>query len=120
MGLMVKSVLCLAFLVCVYGQKVTKLEDCNCWEGYEAKQDNDGKIMCQGKMVLALKPCNLPEAPKCVCTEDTVTGILSDAEGTWCNQRKAGKEVKRWPCENKDEWSAYKVKYAEFEKSYAL
>ncbi|XP_017768219.1 PREDICTED: uncharacterized protein LOC108556560 [Nicrophorus vespilloides] len=94
------------------------LEECKCGEGYKAEKNEGGKVECLGVMVAHAKPCNLPEVPKCVCSEE-VSAILTDAEGSWCTNGK-GDSKKKWACENKADWDEYKLKYDEYEKTLKL
>lgn len=52
--------------------------------------------------------CNIPEAPKCLCT-GKMTSVLKDKTGLWCIEFDSGKEVKRWRCQNKIEWKIFMI-----------
>ena len=88
-----------------------EVDDCKCPDGYHATKDaNTGGAICSGDRVFALRPCNVPQRPRCVCGEG-VTAITNDATGTWCTKSENGEEVKRWACENEDEWKEFFEKY---------
>lgn len=86
--------------------QVTELEACNCWEGYKPERKADGSVHCAGTQVFAIKPCNMPRPPRCVCTGH-VSSILTDHEGTWCAVFEKGVEKKRWACENTNDWDTF-------------
>lgn len=81
-------------------------ETCKCWEGYEPQLFQDGEVACIGWLLPTLMECNVPEPPRCVCSGE-VTGILTDSSGTWCSIYSKGEEIKRWACENKEDWRRY-------------
>lgn len=103
---------CLVFALSAMVLAEDTLETCSCWEDHKP-QLIDGKAMCVGKKLFALKPCNILQAPRCVCDPAVVTGITSDANGTRCSKYEKGVEIKSWPCENADEWEVYKKTLAE-------
>ncbi|KAJ8934220.1 hypothetical protein NQ314_013498 [Rhamnusium bicolor] len=83
-----------------------ELSDCKCHVGYEAKKEESGAVKCYGIYIKAILPCNLPRRPRCVCSS-TVTGIIHDDTGTWCGEFSKGREIRRWACENKEDWKEY-------------
>lgn len=91
-----------AFLVIA---NADELENCKCPDGYVAAK-NDNGLICNGIFLKAIMPCNLPHRPRCVCSPP-VTAILSEHGGVWCYQARRGIEIKRWPCENTDEWDEF-------------
>ncbi|KAF5284414.1 hypothetical protein FQA39_LY17089 [Lamprigera yunnana] len=40
--------------------------------------------------------------------------IVHDSLGTWCGILKAGEFIKRWPCENEEEWNDFYAKYPDY------
>lgn len=90
------------------------LENCKCWTGYEPAKNGD-KIECQGKLILSLRPCNVPEPPQCKCTGE-VNGILNDGTGTYCSYSVKGENVKKWKCENEEEWTKYEEAYKKYQE----
>lgn len=80
-------------------------ENCKCWDGYEANNGPDGPE-CRGILLLHSMPCNEPQPPQCKCSGN-VTGILKDETGIWCSTYAEGKEVKRWSCENAEDWKKF-------------
>lgn len=96
----------ISFLIAISMASADVLSDCKCGTGYKPTKTNDGKVQCDGIMLLHSKPCNIPEYPHCDCS-GTVTGILSDYTGTWCSENKLGKEQRRWRCENTQEWDTF-------------
>lgn len=85
-----------------------KLSDCKCWAGFEAKKSESG-VKCFGTGLLHIMDCNEPERPDCKCSGE-VSGKLSDASGMWCTQLAAD-GLKKWACENKEEWDKFFKKY---------
>lgn len=85
--------------------------DCKCWQGYQPHQTKEGSTICRGVMFLTELPCNIPEPPECKCSKN-VTGIVTDATGTYCSTYSKGKEMERWSCENKEDWDRYKQETA--------
>lgn len=83
-----------------------ELSDCKCLEGYRPDKTPEGVVMCYGIFNKALAPCNLVQRPRCKCGPE-VTGILSDASGVWCVKNVRGKQIKRWQCENREEWEDF-------------
>lgn len=106
----------LALLAVTYVLADDDITKCKCNEGYEARKDPDGKVKCYGILLKAIMPCNLVSHPKCKCSEP-VTSVLTDANGTWCTQFTKGKEIKRWECENKEEWEEFFKNHSEFKKT---
>lgn len=97
---------CALLLLAVFAlTSADELSDCKCWTGYQAAKTPEG-IYCNGIYLFHTMECNVPEPPRCVCNSDA-TGILTDKTGTWCSQYFRGKELKRWHCENKQEWEEY-------------
>lgn len=82
-----------------------ELENCKCWSGYEPASTPEG-VLCQGIYLLHTMECNIPQPPRCICNSDA-TGILTDKTGIWCAQYFRGKEIRRWHCENKEDWDKY-------------
>lgn len=62
--------------------------------------------------------CNEPQKPQCKCTNNA-SGILTDATGTYCTQYSEGIQLRKWDCENSEEWSNYKKSSEKFEKNRA-
>lgn len=86
------------------------VENCHCNEGYEPKKKEDGTIECVGINVYTTEPCNTVNPPPCKCSGD-VNSIVIDEKGTWCrSSAKEGNGTELWPCENKEDWIAYKTK----------
>ncbi|KAF5295148.1 hypothetical protein FQR65_LT10536 [Abscondita terminalis] len=98
------------FLVSAASISAKPLEGCNCWEGYKANGDG---TECQGILVRPVMPCNEPEPPQCKCSTDA-TDILNEDTGLWCRTYVKGVEVKRWKCENQDEWGKFFAKHPDF------
>lgn len=84
-----------------------ELSDCKCGEGQQAQKTPEG-VKCLGILTKIIVPCNVPRIPTCRCTGDATASVNSANEGSYCVQSKEGKEVKRWDCENKEEWAEYK------------
>lgn len=83
-----------------------EVPDCKCSPGTEAKQTPEGP-KCLGIRTKIILPCNLPKIPTCLCTGDATASVNSVKEGSYCVQNEDGKEVKRWDCENAEEWEEY-------------
>ncbi|GJQ66226.1 hypothetical protein Trydic_g4282 [Trypoxylus dichotomus] len=80
-----------------------------CLHSYKAQKKDDGTIECVGINLYNSEPCNTKNPPPCKCSGDDVNSIVIDDKGTWCSSTpKTGSESKLWPCENKEEWIAYK------------
>lgn len=90
----------------VFAADELTVENCKCWTGYKASKSSEGTVQCEGIMLLNIRPCNVPEPPECKCTGE-VNGILNDGTGTYCSLRMKGQEVKKWKCENEEEWKKY-------------
>lgn len=84
-----------------------ELSDCKCGEGQEAQKTPEG-VKCLGIVTKIILPCNLPRIPRCLCTGDATASVNSVDEGSYCVQNDNGREVKRWNCENKEDWDEYK------------
>lgn len=84
---------------------INSQEECSCWKGYEAIYKDD-QWKCSGIYVRRSMECNLPEVPVCECSSDA-TAIMQDRKGIWCIKYKRGREVRRWLCENMEEWAEY-------------
>lgn len=96
-------IIILAFIPLVFADEIS---DCTCLEGYRPQLDEDGKAMCYGIHVKAFAPCNMIKKPTCQCGPE-VTGILNDASGVWCVTYNRGRRVKKWRCENREEWETF-------------
>lgn len=83
-----------------------ELSDCKCGPGLEARQTGDG-TKCVGILTKIILPCNIERLPRCLCTGDVTAVVNSLDEGSYCLQNENGKEKKRWPCENKEDWDAF-------------
>lgn len=79
--------------------------NCNCWKGYEPEEQQDGTLACVGVYLLHIMDCNVVQPPRCHCTK--ATGIITDKDGTACALFKRGREIRRWPCENRKEWETF-------------
>lgn len=86
-----------------------EISDCKCWDGYKPMKSDNG-VRCYGILLLHAMNCNEPERPDCKCSGE-ISGILSDATGTWCTYYQKGKETKKWACENKEEWDKFFKQY---------
>lgn len=102
MKLIAVGILCLTAVLAV------TLENCKCRPGLVPKETGDG-IQCSGIVLKIITPCNIPYEPSCKCTGD-VSSIKKTKDGVWCVKSESGKEVKKWDCENKEEWDEYKKK----------
>lgn len=100
-------ILCLTLLPIINAEEIT-LETCHCNEGYKPEKRDDGTIECVGINVYNTEACNIKNPPKCKCTGD-VSSIVIDDKGTWCSATPKEGAPKLWPCENEDEWVAYKT-----------
>lgn len=83
------------------------LDDCKCGPGLEARETSDG-VKCVGILKKIITPCNLPRIPRCVCTGEATSSVNSAKDGSYCLHSEKGVEIKRWDCENKEEWDEYK------------
>ncbi|KAK5641184.1 hypothetical protein RI129_009731 [Pyrocoelia pectoralis] len=108
----VAIILNIAFFVSiVHGKSIKKIEEtCKCWEGYKAKGDGSE---CVGILVRPVMACNEPEPPPCKCTENA-TDIINESTGLWCRNYVKGVEIKRWRCENQDEWAKFFQRYPDY------
>lgn len=78
---------------------------CSCWKGYEPQVQNDGTVACVGIYLFHIMNCNVLQPPRCECTK--ASGIVTDKNGTFCALFNRGKEIRRWPCENRKEWNDF-------------
>lgn len=100
-------VLCCIFITLLRSEELT-VENCHCNEGYKTAKTENGTLECIGINVYNSEPCNTVNPPTCNCTGD-VSSIVIDEKGTWCSATpKADTPSKLWPCENKEEWIAYR------------
>ncbi|XP_018568834.1 uncharacterized protein LOC108909084 [Anoplophora glabripennis] len=87
-----------------------ELSKCKCQKGYYPQKDESGVVSCYGSILKtnekSILPCNVLVKPSCICKDDA-TSIVQDESGTWCSKVSEGKEDKRWPCENKEDWAAF-------------
>ncbi|KAF5284415.1 hypothetical protein FQA39_LY17090 [Lamprigera yunnana] len=83
---------------------------CKCWDGYKVNVDG---TECQGILVRPVMPCNEPEPPQCKCNQNA-TDILNEDTGLWCRTFTKGAEIKRWKCENQDEWAKFFEKHPNY------
>jgi hypothetical protein len=89
--------------------------ECKCWDGYEVTNNS----YCLGVTWLTYNKdhkCNEPVIPDCKCTN--ITAKLIDAEGTWCAFYQNGTQLKKWNCENTEDWNQYRKSYKEFTEKY--
>ncbi|CAH1110136.1 unnamed protein product [Psylliodes chrysocephalus] len=85
---------------------------CKCWDGYRVDFGKNGP-QCVAMNQYHIMPCNMIKSPKCKCS-GVVSNILKDRTGTWCTRYNRGKELKRWPCENIEEWDDFFRKHPDF------
>ncbi|XP_028130050.1 uncharacterized protein LOC114326046 isoform X2 [Diabrotica virgifera virgifera] len=78
---------------------------CTCQEGFYAKEDNSGSARCITFDKKYTLPCN---TPPCVCSGNLAEVRVSD-EGLACSEFHFGAELKKWPCENKDDWLLFET-----------
>lgn len=107
----------LLFIIHSINAEEPSLEDCKCWAGYEPQKNKDGQAECHGTFLLTIRPCNVPEPPQCKCSGE-VNGILNDGTGTYCSYRVKGEEVKKWKCENEDEWKKYEEDLKQYNETH--
>ncbi|XP_057667922.1 uncharacterized protein LOC130900931 [Diorhabda carinulata] len=89
--------------------RITNKEDCRCLDNYEARNDPKSGYKCYGLVSKVISNCNTIRRPKCLCTDPT--GVLTDATGTWCTEYRSGREIRRWSCENRNDWEAFFTQY---------
>ncbi|XP_076268808.1 uncharacterized protein LOC143201565 [Rhynchophorus ferrugineus] len=89
----------------VNSRQVTPLSSCKCWENYKADMGDNG-LQCIALDQFHIMPCNMPKSPKCICSGG-ISSILKDESGTWCTKYSKGEELRRWPCENRQEWDDF-------------
>ncbi|XP_019870789.1 uncharacterized protein LOC109599267 [Aethina tumida] len=98
------SLQALAVLTLLLTPAISSRQTCVCFTGYEPIYVNDGWL-CEHNY--RIYPCNAVEGPKCVCSGEE-SNVLRDKAGVSCVLYKKGKEIKRWPCENQEEWDEFK------------
>lgn len=92
--------------------------ECKCWEGFAETNDTiaqETDYRCLGATFQTYNRrhyCNEPKSPTCECTN--ATSFVIDDSGVHCVQYSQGHELKRWDCENTEEWSNYNKNNEEF------
>ncbi|KAJ8933623.1 hypothetical protein NQ318_002821 [Aromia moschata] len=104
-----KYALLLTLLTVLSSSLALELSECKCHTGFEPKAIEE-RVKCVGTYVTTTKPCNVPERPSCKCSGN-VSAILNNIEGTWCLEYARGLELRRWPCENQEEWERFYREY---------
>ncbi|XP_028130046.1 uncharacterized protein LOC114326045 [Diabrotica virgifera virgifera] len=97
--------------------KGDEISDCKCNSLREPRKDPDGIVRCHAKRVFLLPvECNLPIYPDCTCSEPATAKTLTPDHETnrteySCTKYGHGKLIKKWPCENEDEWNKFYEEY---------
>ncbi|XP_030747930.1 uncharacterized protein LOC115876337 isoform X2 [Sitophilus oryzae] len=86
-------------------KEIISTTSCKCWENYRADVGENG-LQCVALDQFHIMPCNMPKSPKCICSGG-ISSILKDESGTWCTKYSNGEELRRWPCENRQEWDDF-------------
>ncbi|CAH1181656.1 unnamed protein product [Phyllotreta striolata] len=101
----ISTLLVLLFAVMFSKIDSFEMDGCLCKIGSTPRRDFDGTIKCWQDDVYNITEC-MTKAPGCRCSDPTAEVLESDDEVV-CSNLGIKNTVKRWPCENKDEWILY-------------
>lgn len=80
------------------------MEECKCWDGYEAIKSLSGSYYCRGRNINKLFRCNEDKPPICKCSINGKEINLELGETNCFFQI----------CENEEEWEMFRQKSTEF------
>lgn len=83
---------------------VKLLDECKCWDGYEAVKSLSGSYYCRGTNINKLFQCNAVKPPRCQCTIKGKQVELPLGE-TSCYFEK---------CDNQEEWLKFFTEITNF------
>lgn len=98
------------------GKKEYSLENCTCTKDYHPHLNADNKVQCYGVKITQTYPCGYLKRPACVCSKyEHNTYVINPYHFGWCILTIMEVIIRRWPCDNEEEWERYRAYRREIE-----